>query len=46
MLLGNVHIGDGAKIGEGAVVLEDVPPNATTVGVPSRIVGKNDARRS
>lgn len=37
-ILGNIVIGDGAKIGAGAVVLKDVPPNCTAVGVPSRII--------
>jgi serine O-acetyltransferase len=40
-VLGNVTIGDGAKIGAGAVVLTDVPPNATAVGVPARIIIKD-----
>ncbi len=40
-VLGNVHIGDGAKIGAGAVVLKDVPENATAVGVPARVVKIN-----
>lgn len=39
-LLGNISIGDYAKIGAGAVVLCDVPPHATAVGVPARIVFK------
>ena len=38
-LLGNIHIGDGAKIGAGAVVLSDVPPHTTFAGVPAVIVG-------
>lgn len=41
-VLGNVKIGDGAKIGAGAVVLTDVPPNAPAVGVPARIIHKID----
>jgi serine O-acetyltransferase len=38
-ILGNIHIGQGVKIGAGSVVLEDVPPHVTVVGVPARIVG-------
>ena len=37
-VLGNITIGDHAKVGAGAVVLRDVPPYATVVGVPARIV--------
>jgi serine O-acetyltransferase len=37
-VLGNITIGDYAKVGAGAVVLRDVPPHATVVGVPARIV--------
>ena len=39
-VLGNIEIGVGAKIGAGSVVLNDVPPHTTVVGVPARIVGK------
>lgn len=38
-LLGNIHIGKGAKIGAGAVVLDDVPPHTTVAGVPAVKVG-------
>ena len=38
-LLGNIHIGDCAKIGAGAVVLSDVPPHTTYAGVPAVEVG-------
>ena len=37
-VLGNIAIGDNAKIGANAVVLKDVPANATVVGVPGRVV--------
>lgn len=37
-ILGNVHVGDDAKIGANAVVLADVPAGATAVGIPARIV--------
>ncbi len=36
--LGAITIGDGAKIGSGSVVVKSVPPAATVVGVPGRIV--------
>lgn len=39
-VLGNIHIGDYARIGAGSVVLRDVPAHYTAVGVPSRIVGQ------
>jgi serine O-acetyltransferase len=37
-ILGDIEIGDNAKIGANAVVLSDVPENATAVGVPARII--------
>ncbi len=37
-IIGAVNIGDGAKIGAGSVVVTNVPPNATVVGVPGHIV--------
>ena len=37
-VLGDITIGDYAKVGAGAVVLRDVPPHATVVGVPARVV--------
>lgn len=37
VVLGAINIGDGATIGAGSVVIKDVPPDATVVGVPGRI---------
>lgn len=37
-ILGNVVLGEGSRIGAGSVVLEDVPPHVTVVGVPARVV--------
>ena len=37
-VLGAIHIGEGARIGSGSVVISDVPAEATVVGVPGRIV--------
>lgn len=39
-ILGPITIGDDAKIGANAVVLEDVPSRATAVGIPARIIGR------
>jgi serine O-acetyltransferase len=41
VVLGNIQVGDGAKVGSGSVVVESVPPEATVVGVPGRIVRIN-----
>ncbi|HZT13698.1 MAG TPA: serine O-acetyltransferase [Candidatus Baltobacteraceae bacterium] len=37
-VLGAITVGDNAKIGGGSVVVKDVPPNSTVVGVPARVV--------
>lgn len=37
-ILGRVRVGEGAKIGAMTLVLSDVPPGATAVGVPARII--------
>lgn len=37
-VLGSFKIGDNSKIGSGSVVLQEVPPNSTVVGVPGRVV--------
>lgn len=43
-VLGPITIGDYSKIGSGAVVLKDVPPNCTAVGVPAKIVIRDNIR--
>ena len=48
-VLGPITIGDGARIGSNAVVLKDVPPGATAVGIPAHMVRKaeiDEKRRS
>jgi serine O-acetyltransferase len=45
-ILGPITIGEGARVGSNAVVVKDVPPGATAVGIPAHIVeeGKADVR--
>ena len=43
-MLGNISIGENSRIGAGSVVLTDVPPNSTAVGVPAHIVYRNGER--
>lgn len=43
-ILGNITVGDNSYIGANAVVIKDVPPNSTVVGVPGRIT-KQDGRK-
>lgn len=38
-IFGNIEVGVGAKVGGGSVVLDNVPPHTTVVGVPARVVG-------
>ena len=44
VLLGDIDIGDGAKVGSGSVVVESVPAEATVIGVPGRITRINGRR--
>jgi len=41
-ILGNVEIGEGAKVAAGSVVLHDVPAHSTVAGVPAVVVGRPD----
>jgi serine O-acetyltransferase len=43
-VLGNVTVGENSRVGAGSVVLSDVPPNSTVVGVPAHIVYRNGER--
>ena len=43
-ILGSFTIGENSKVGAGSVVLQPVPPNCTVVGVPGRIVKKDNVR--
>lgn len=40
-ILGNIEIGECAKVGAGSVVLKSVPPRTTVAGVPARVVGEH-----
>ena len=40
-VIGNIEVGEGAKVGAGSVVLQDVPPGVTVAGVPAKIVGRS-----
>ena len=42
-VLGGVKVGDGARVGALTLVLDDVPPGATAVGVPARIIERAGA---
>lgn len=39
-ILGNITVGENVQVGANAVVVKDVPPNSTVVGVPGRVVRK------
>ena len=43
-ILGPITVGDGAKIGSNAVVVKDVPPGATAIGIPARIIEATEAQ--
>jgi len=39
-IIGNIEVGEGAKVGAGSVVLDNVPPHVTVAGVPAKVVGR------
>lgn len=43
-IFGNITIGDDANIGANAVVLSDIPPGKTAVGIPAKILGDSTSR--
>lgn len=43
-IIGSFTVGENSKIGAGSVVLEEVPPNCTVVGVPGRIVKRDNMK--
>ena len=43
-VLGSFTVGENSKIGAGSVVLSEVPPNSTVVGVPGRVVKRNNQK--
>ncbi len=44
-VLGNIQIGECARVGAGSVVLKPVPPHTTVAGVPARVIGKAGSAR-
>ena len=43
-VLGDIRIGENSKVGAGSVVLKDVPPDSTVVGIPGKVVVSNGVR--
>ena len=43
-IIGSFTVGENSKIGAGSVVLKPVPPNSTVVGVPGRVVKRNNKK--
>ena len=44
-ILGNITIGNNVKIGAGSVVVKDVPPDSTVVGIPGKVVKRQGERK-
>ena len=43
-VIGSFTVGENSKIGAGSVVLSEVPPNSTVVGIPGRVIKREDVR--
>jgi serine O-acetyltransferase len=43
-ILGDITIGENSRVGAGSVVVRDVPPNSTAVGVPAHLIYRNGER--
>ncbi len=43
-VLGSITVGENSKVGAGSVILKEVPPNSTVVGIPGKIVISNGVR--
>lgn len=43
-IIGSFKVGENSKVGAGSVVIEEVPPNCTVVGVPGRVVRHNNQK--
>ena len=43
-IIGNVNIGNNVKIGANAVVVTDIPSNCTAVGVPAKVIKRNEMK--
>ncbi|MDO5012832.1 MAG: DapH/DapD/GlmU-related protein, partial [Pseudomonadota bacterium] len=46
VVIEGVHVGKGAVVAAGAVVIEDVPENAVVAGCPARVIKMKDAKTS
>lgn len=45
-ILGNITLGDNVRVGAGSVVIEDVPENSTVVGIPGRIIKRDNSDKN
>jgi len=45
-ILGPITVGDGARIGSNAVVVKSVPPGATAIGIPARVIEKEAGEKA